>query len=109
MLGAIKKILFINISISFCLYLNSQTVYVNISNRNIYDFLDELANEKIILLNSTIKPYSRKYILKKLEEAYKEDELLNIRQLEELEFYLNEYGFDVDVNENPVSDRKSVV
>lgn len=85
--------------------LMSQTAFVNISNRNIYDFLDEMANEKIITINSTIKPYSRIYILEKLEEAYNKEVELSIRQLEELDFYLNEYKFDKQASTNPISQK----
>jgi len=83
--------------------INAQTAFVNVSNKNIYDFLDEIANDKIINLNSTVKPYSRKYILTKLEEAYENKEELSIRQLEEFEFYLKEYNFDRGSTVNPIS------
>ena len=58
----------------------SQTVYQDISNKGIYNFLDELANEQIITINSSIKPYPRKLIAEKLHEASKKDSLLNVRQ-----------------------------
>ncbi len=79
------------------LFLNavSQTVYEHISNKNIYDFLDELANEKFIELNNMIKPYSRKLIfdkLKEVEEKYESNEIsLSKRQEKELAFYLDAY------------------
>ena len=47
----------------------SQVVYEDINNVGIYEFLDELANLKVITLNSVVKPYSRGYIAEKLEEA----------------------------------------
>lgn len=81
--------------------IKSQVVYEHVSNENIYEFLDELANNKIIDLNSVIKPYSRKYIADKLREAknkYDSDNsILNKRQIEELEFYL--HGFQLENNE----------
>ena len=53
----------------FCLPGFSQVVYEDVSNLGIYDFLDELANLKLITLNSAVKPYSRSYIAGKLHEA----------------------------------------
>ncbi len=47
----------------------SQVVYQHVDNTAIYEFLDEMANLKIIELNSAIKPYSRIFIAKKLGVA----------------------------------------
>ncbi len=93
--------------------LSGQVVNEHISNSNIYNFLDELANEQIIELNSAIKPYSRIMICEKLEEVKRrvgENEkgrkgetvigrngkvgLLNKRQLKELDFYLKAYALE---------------
>lgn len=71
---------------------NAQVVYEHVSYRNIYDFLDEMANEKIINLNSAIKPYSRVFIAEKLDEISQKPELLNKRQKGELDFYLKDYN-----------------
>ncbi len=70
----------------------SQEVYQNVSNTNIYDFLDELANYQVISINSAIKPYSRKYIAGKLKEAYGKLSQLNKLQQQELKFYLKDYN-----------------
>ena len=56
-----------------CLPGFSQVVYEDISNNGIYEFLDELANLRLITLNSAIKPYSRNYIAQKLYEAQAAD------------------------------------
>ena len=75
-----------------------QTVYEHISNVAIYDFLDEMANQKFIELNDVIKPYSRIMIYQKLEEvnsAYQAQKVhLNKRQLKELGFYLRSYQLE---------------
>lgn len=76
--------------------LSAQVVYEHVSNKNIYAFLDELANEQIIVINSTIKPYSREYIAQKLEEAAKSRNQLNKRQNNELTFYLTAYMLEED-------------
>ena len=90
---------------------HGQTVYYHPSNADVYEFLDELATEKIIDLNSVIKPYSRKLIAEKLHEADSGRLRLTVRQQKELKFYLKDfnkellfffqtvcYGFDVFTN-----------
>ncbi len=72
---------------SFC-----QSVPEHISNRPLYDFLDELANEHIISLSSAVKPYSRSFIAKKLTEAYENKATLSPRQLHQIEVYLNDFA-----------------
>ena len=92
--SAITLILFL-----FVNFIHSQVVYEHITNENIYDFLDELANNRIIDLNSVVKPYSRIFIAEKLVEAKKKNDRLNKRQQKELEFYLT--GFTLEVDKHP--------
>ncbi len=73
-------------------YLYSQVVYEHISNKEIYSFLDEMANCKIIELNSAIKPYSRIFIAEKLQEISEKMDQLNKRQQDELQFYLKDFN-----------------
>jgi hypothetical protein len=73
----------------------SQVVYEHISRHSIYDFLDELANAKLIEVNSAIKPYSRVFIAEKLQEASGRKDQLNRRQLEELDFYMKDYRLEL--------------
>ena len=61
--------IFILIIIFSCMIARTQVIYEDINNVEIYDFLDELANLKVIETNSVVKPYSRQYIAKKLLEA----------------------------------------
>lgn len=72
----------------------SQNIPESLDYTRVYDFIDELANNKIITLNSTCKPYSRAFIAEKLREAEHVDSLLNSRQKEELKFYLNDFSLD---------------
>jgi len=76
----------------------SQVVYEHVSNTNIYNFLDEMANEKIIELNDVVKPYSRQMIYKKLSEVEKQVSehsiTLSKRQKKELYFYLKGYTLE---------------
>ncbi len=69
-----------------------QSTYEHISNRGIYGFLDEMANEQLIHINTTVKPYSRSFILEKLLELRNKKDTLNNRQQNELFFYLNDYS-----------------
>jgi hypothetical protein len=69
-----------------------QTVYQDVSNKAIYEFIDELANEQFIIINSAIKPYSRRFIAEKLQEASEKQDQLNKRQQKDLDFYLCDYN-----------------
>ena len=109
-----KKGLLIIISLFVFFLGKTQVVYEDINNVGIYEFLDELANLKVIEINSVVKPYSRQYIAEKLMEAYKKTSgqvgewtsrqekkkkkrkavKLNKRQMKELMFYLQDYQID---------------
>ena len=67
-----------------------QTVYTHVSNYSIYEFLNELAGQQKISLNTAVKPYSRKLIAEKLVEARTHGDL-NSRQKAELEFFMKDY------------------
>lgn len=93
-----RKILIVIILICFgCSGISwSQEVYQNIDNKAIYDFIDELANDGLINVNSVIKPYSRMFIAEKLKEVSEKSELLNKRQKEDLEFYLLDFSKELN-------------
>ena len=84
----------------FCLFnlimlgksLYAQEVPQSVTNKGIYEFLDELANIHIIAINSAVKPYSRLFIAHRLQEAEEKKDQLNTRQQKELEFYLLDFG-----------------
>ncbi|MFU8843576.1 MAG: hypothetical protein ACNA7V_07195 [Bacteroidales bacterium] len=80
----------------FAFNLPAQDVYQHVSNKNIYDFVDELANAGLISINSAVQPYSRMFIAERLAEAKAQDTLLNQRQKKELDFYLLEYKPELD-------------
>ena len=84
-----KKIL-----VSFLILLSTAVVVAqdipeNIAYTQIYDFIDELAIDKVISINSVVKPYSRNFIAQKLVEAQAKDSLLTKRQKADLKFFLN--------------------
>ena len=62
----------------------------------VYDFIEELADMKIISVNSVVKPYDRNQIAAWLMEASKVDTLLSVRQRKELMFYLNDFALECD-------------
>jgi hypothetical protein len=76
---------------SFC-----QQVPHPVNNTGIYDFLDELASDQIITIISAIKPYSRLYISRLLQEAAEKPELLTSRQKKELDFYMADFGKELE-------------
>ncbi len=75
--------------------ISAQEVYQFVRNESIYEFLDELANEGIIELNSAVKPYSRRTIASKLMSARLQPEKLSVRQQKELTFYLRDYNKEI--------------
>ena len=80
------------------LFTMSQVVNQDLTNNGIYNFLDELANIKIIDLNSATKPYSRMFIAMKLKQAIASREKLNKRQNKDLDFYLRDYNLELQSN-----------
>jgi hypothetical protein len=88
-------ILFGSLSIS-----RGQDVYYHITNQELYDFIDELANNKIISLNSCIKPYSREFIATQLFIASQNKESLTNRQKRELDFYLKDFNKELIIGKN---------
>lgn len=96
----IKRIWFLLLIFS-SLTIFSQDIPMHISYYRIYDFLDELANEGLIDLNSAIKPYSQTMIAEKLQEVSEridneEDINLSIRQKKELAYFLNEFALELN-------------
>ncbi len=93
-----KKLILILLILASSLFSTAQVVSEDVSNTGIYEFLDELAALKVITLNSAIKPYSREYIARKLNEARlaaadtaAPKSLLSKRQQQELDFYCRDY------------------
>lgn len=78
----------------------AQDVYQHVTNSGIYEFVDELANLGIISVNSSVKPYSRKTISNLLQVAHEQRETLNRRQQQELDFYLKDFGKELQADKN---------
>ncbi|MEI7504079.1 MAG: hypothetical protein WCJ61_12425, partial [Paludibacter sp.] len=86
------KVLIISLLSSF--FIHAQDIPEHVSYTRIYDFLDELAGDGIIEINSVAKPYARTYITEKLLQAQTQNNLLNNRQQNELRFFLNDYALE---------------
>ncbi|MEI8273360.1 MAG: capsule assembly Wzi family protein [Paludibacter sp.] len=89
-----RKLLLITLTILSTLYLTAQDIPEHISYTRIYDFLDELATDGVLELNSVAKPYSRSFIAEKLLEA-ESNNSLNSRQRKELKFFKNEFALEL--------------
>lgn len=79
----------------------AQDIPNHISYHRIYEFLDEMANDGLIELNSAVKPYSQLFIAEKILEIFSATEstnrkILSNRQLNELEYFLNEFALELD-------------
>ncbi len=88
-----KTLFFLSVLLAINVAL-AQDIPQHISYTRIYDFVDELANDGFIEINSAVKPYSRNYISEKLLEAKNQETELNQRQKEELYFFLEEYALE---------------
>jgi hypothetical protein len=72
--------------------IHAQVVNEHVSNTTLQEFLDELANERVIRIVSVTKPYSRSYIATLLGEADASREKLNRRQQKQLDIYLASFA-----------------
>lgn len=85
-----------------CIPIKAQVVYHSLEHKELYDFLDELAAQQVIDLNTAIKPYSRKLISEKLKQAKILREKLNDRQSKQLTFYLRDFKKELSVSKDSV-------
>ncbi len=72
---------------------SAQSAYHHISDKGIYEFLDELASLQIIDINSAVKPYTRMQIAGWLEEASDSDQL-SLVQNQRLRFWMSEFEIE---------------
>ncbi|HED37054.1 MAG TPA: hypothetical protein ENI76_02235 [Ignavibacteria bacterium] len=100
----------------------SQTVFEPI-NSSVYQFLDRMAQKGLIRFEDNIKPVSRLYIAKKLNELsnkflmnqsihFESEHKLTALEREELKFYLKDYGMElrevrIEALKNSGTDRRS--
>jgi hypothetical protein len=89
---AIVLLLFI---ISFNVHIIAQDVFYSINNTQVYAFLDELALQHFIEINDVVKPWSRKLIAEKLNEALLQKDKLSKGQQQQLDFFLRDFNKDL--------------
>ena len=77
-------------------FLYAQRIPQAIEYSEIYDFLEELTTDGVIASNAAVKPYTRDAIARMLAEAQSKDSLLNRRQKDDLQFYLQDYALELD-------------
>ncbi|TVQ15600.1 MAG: hypothetical protein EA361_05515 [Bacteroidetes bacterium] len=73
-----------------------QTAWQHVSDRGIYNFVDELASMHIIDITTAVKPYSRKEIASALQQAESQWSQLTTSQRARLDHYLQEYAMERD-------------
>jgi len=91
-----RKIILLFLFVFAMISTYAQDIPEHISYTRIYDYLDELANDGVIDLNSVAKPYSRLFITERLLQAQTQVAQLNNRQQDELKFFLNEFALEQD-------------
>ena len=92
-----KIIVFVCVLCSvLCIPAYAQRIPQAIEYTEIYDFLEELTTDGVIRSNAAIKPYTRDHIARLLMEAQSKDSLLNKRQREDLQFYMQDYALELD-------------
>ena len=74
----------------------AQNIPVPLTQVKLYDFLDELLTDGVVIHQSAVRPYNRKQVATMLLEAQDADSLLNQRQKRDLAFYLNEFALERD-------------
>ena len=78
------------------LSISAQRIPQAIEYTEIYDFIEELTSDGVISSNAAIKPYTRDAIARMLAEAQSKDSLLNKRQKDDLQFYMQDYALELD-------------
>ena len=91
-----KIVLFLAVLLLVPYSLKAQRIPQAIEYTEIYDFLEELTTDGVIASNAAIKPYTRDAIARMLAEAQSRDSLLNKRQKDDLQFFLQDYALELD-------------
>ena len=95
-----KRLLLILFIFGQALVSIAQNVPVPLTQTKLYDFLDELLTDGVLVHQTAVRPYSRQQVATMLLEAQAADSLLNNRQQKDLAFYLNEFALERDTMVN---------
>ncbi|MEE1184123.1 MAG: hypothetical protein UHZ06_06535, partial [Paludibacteraceae bacterium] len=74
----------------------AQNIPQNMDYTRLYSFIDELATDGLVDVNSAIKPYNRNAIAAMLKQAKAQDSLLNKRQKKDLAFFMSDFANELD-------------
>lgn len=85
----------------------SQVVYEPLGS-DVYTFLSRLSQKGIIELDDQIRPLSRKYIAGKLLSVKQLSEKLTSLETEELNFYLTDFGRELDLLNNVKVEKEKI-
>ena len=88
------------IALGYGLTVLAQQIPVPLTQVKLYDFIDELLTEGVIVHQTAVRSYTRKQVANMLLEAQAADSLLNHRQQKDLAFYLNEFALELDTMVN---------
>lgn len=89
-----KRLGFSIFLIILCCGLWAQNIPVALNYTKVYDYIDELITDGIVVNQTALRPYTRNQIADMLMQAQKADSLLSNRQRNELKFYLNEFALE---------------
>lgn len=89
-----KRLGFSIFLIIICCGLWAQNIPVALNYTKVYDYIDELITDGIVVNQTALRPYTRNQIADMLMQAQKADSLLSDRQRNELKFYLNEFALE---------------
>ena len=95
----IKKLILSVLIIVTTVVVQAQVVYTPLYSE-VYNFLERMSIEQIIILDDEVKPYSREYIAGLLQEINKKQNNLNSTERELLSFYEKEYAYELNDLEN---------
>lgn len=95
---------FLRFSIVLFLFLKFSTAPAQVvfepSESSVYGFLNEMAAERYIRINTFAKPFARTFIAAQLDSLDAKRDKLNRRQAAELDFYLKDYGKELHVGKD---------
>lgn len=100
------KRLFLHIFFLFVFNLTAfpQIVYEQL-NSSVYSYLSRISQKGIIEFDDQIRPITRKYIANKLNELKINQDKLTSLEKDELDFYLSEFGREIDFLSNEKVDK----
>ena len=91
-----KRIVVIIFTLGLGLLGMAQRIPVPLTQTKLYDYLDELLTDGVVVAQTAVRPYTRDQVKDMLIQAQSADSLLNKRQKAELDFYLNEFALERD-------------